>query len=206
MWTKEEKKLVQEAIHEAEAHTTGQIVPVVVEHSGNYSWVTYVSSLVGLVSGTLVGLVNWMLLPWMTDVPVLLVLQFTGALWGWTLGKFPFWIRWMVGGMRLQREVHDHAMASFVRNGVHETHHRVGVLIFISLLEKRVQIIADKGIHDKVGNDFWHGEALKLAKGIRENDSVAAMISVVKEIGARLEKDFPAAVHENELSDEVRER
>ena len=49
------------------------------------------------------------------------------------------------------------AKAQFYQQGVHLTPHHSGVLFFVSLAERYVEIVADKGIHEKLGEAHWQG-------------------------------------------------
>jgi putative membrane protein len=92
-----------------------------------------------------------------------------------------------------------------MRNGVANTHDRTGVLIYVSLRERRVQIIADTAIHAKVGTAFWDAEVKKIAEGIRAGRAAEGLASAILSIGERLAVHFPK--HEgsqNELPDRLR--
>ena len=49
------------------------------------------------------------------------------------------------------------AKAQFYQQGVHMTKHHSGVLFFVSLAEHYVEIVADQGIHEKIGEARWQG-------------------------------------------------
>jgi uncharacterized membrane protein len=64
------------------------------------------------------------------------------------------------GGMPLQslalrRTARERAAQLFARLGVGNTKDRAGVLIYLLLADRRVEILADRGIHERVGDAAW---------------------------------------------------
>jgi putative membrane protein len=105
----------------------------------------------------------------------------------------------------MTEEVKQAAHVSFLRHGLMNTRDRTGVLVFVSLRERRVQILADKGISDKVGKGYWKEEALKLVERIQAGRAAEGMVSVIQDIGQKLEKHFPRKADDtNELSNSLR--
>ncbi len=51
---------------------------------------------------------------------------------------------------RIGEAVHIFALASFSEHGLHYTREHTGILILVSLLEHRVEVLADRGINAKV--------------------------------------------------------
>ncbi len=50
----------------------------------------------------------------------------------------------------MQEKVKNRATRYFMESGVYKTRDRTGILIFISILEKRIELIADSGINAKI--------------------------------------------------------
>jgi len=79
-----------------------------------------------------------------------------------------------------------------------------GILIFISVLERRVQLLADYGIAQKVDQDRWQQIVDKVTLGIKTNSLADKLSEAILECGELLEKDFPRASDDiNELSDNI---
>ena len=61
------------------------------------------------------------------------------------------------------------AHAQFYEQGVQLTREHSGVLLFVSMAERYVEIVADKGIHEKIGEARWQeivdGFTAKVASG-----------------------------------------
>lgn len=207
LFSENDKKLVEAAVKEAESLTSGEIVPVVVDTSADYSFVAHRLGIAGLVLFTAV---IWLLphsqhLFW--EFSAVFAAQALGWVLGWSLGQLPPVIRAMAGAGRMSAEVHETALASFLLNNLHHTEGRTGILVFISCLEHRVEIVADEGIHRVAGQDFWAKESAQIAAGIRDGKPGAVMAQTIKEMGAKLAEHFPIqAGDRNELPNHVRDR
>ena len=100
--------------------------------------------------------------------------------------------------------VHARALQLFVERGIHETRDRSGVLILVSELERRVEILADRGIHERVEAGEWQRDVDELVSSIRGGHAADGVVAVVERIGGLLAQSFPPrADDENELPDEV---
>jgi putative membrane protein len=100
--------------------------------------------------------------------------------------------------------VRNRAKQAFLDHGVTETRDRSGVLIFLSELEHQVQILADRGIHERLGVETWQRHVRTITRAIREDRAGIGIVEVVQEIGEELAAAFPARDDdENELPDGV---
>ena len=79
-----------------------------------------------------------------------------------------------------------------------------GVLFYLSLGQRQFVIWADRGIHDKVGRDFWKGVALQVERDFSQGEFVKGVTHGIKEIGEKLKTYFPWEEGDtNELSNAV---
>jgi putative membrane protein len=203
-FSKQQKELIEQAVKAAESKSSGEIVPVVVAASGDYRGVAIRLSWAGFFLASIAAARVHRDYPFL-DFYFLLGLQVLGALLGWLIGRLPRAIRLLAGEKKTAAEVHEAALAAFTRHGLHHTRDGTGILIFLSLLERRVEILADRGIHAKVGESFWKIEAQKLVLGIREGRAAHGLESVIRDMGGKLAEHFPRAADDtNELSDELR--
>src|SRR5258705_5164887 len=96
----------------------------------------------------------------------------------------------------------ERAVDWFGRLGVWDTEHNSGVLIYLLLADRRVEIVADRGVHSRVGTAAWEaicGEMqLEFARGQFERGVVIG----VRAISDLLAAHFPRSGDSpNELSD-----
>jgi putative membrane protein len=86
--------------------------------------------------------------------------------------------------------VHARAMEQFAHR-LHAARAATGVLVFASLAERRVEIIADEAIHAKVGTEVWD-RAVQAALGpIRAGDPAKGLIAAVEICGRALAEHCP---------------
>ncbi len=200
-----ERKAIENAVREAERLTSGEIVPAVVEKSSRYEWIGYRSALIGWACAT--ALTIWLhnFRPFALDFWEVQATQALGLLVGWFFSKFRFGLRLLVAEPILAEEVLQAAQRSFLKNGLMNTRDRTGVLVFVSLRERRVQILADRGIHEIVGDDFWKAEVARIVKGIRAGCPAEGMVEAIRSIGHKLESHFPRKEDDtNEIPDRLR--
>ena len=78
------------------------------------------------------------------------------------------------------------------------------MLIFLSLFERKVWVLADKGIHGKIHQNTLNKLAGNVSKGIREGRSCEALCEAIKEAGDLLAKLYPpTGTNVDELPDGV---
>lgn len=87
---------------------------------------------------------------------------------------------------------------------VWDTTHNSGVLIYLLLADRRVEIVADRAIHAVVGNTAWDFICGEMQKRFALGEFEQGVIVGIEAISSLLAKYFPLAVGEknpNELSD-----
>ena len=92
---------------------------------------------------------------------------------------------------KIDEEVHQRALQAFFSHNIHATKERTGILIMVSLLEHRVEILADTGINAKVSKDTWQEVLTGMVSKIKSNELTDGICIAVQECGEILAKDFP---------------
>ena len=85
------------------------------------------------------------------------------------------------------------AIELFSQLGVWDTGHNSGVLIYVQLIDHRVEIVADRGIDARVGKAFWHAVCRRLEVAFREGQFESGTLLALNEITAVLAEHFPAS-------------
>ncbi len=102
------------------------------------------------------------------------------------------------------RRVRRRAVELFRAAAERRTTGRTGVLLYLSLLERRAEIVADEAIHAKVAPELW-GEAMAaLLEEVKAGRPADGMVRAVEMIGAVLAEHFPVGQGDaNELPDRL---
>jgi putative membrane protein len=117
------------------------------------------------------------------------------------LVRHPVLLRWFIGRERAASEVARAAFTHFHAEGLQATRDATGVLIYISVLERRVWILGDRGINERLSPHIWEECVSRLVTGIRDKRQCEALCAVIAEVGALLQTHFPPKADDrNELS------
>ena len=186
-FTEAEKTRIHDAIVAAEERTSGEIVPMVVSASARYTEVELLGVTAGLISG--------MMIEWLWSDPWgsghFNLWPGAGALGGYLVCRLPWIKRHLASKRRIEEAVDRFALASFAQEGLHHTRDHAGVLILVSLLEHQVEILADRGIDEKVESGTWEEIASVLTAGIRSGNGCDALCRAIERCGEILAVHFP---------------
>jgi putative membrane protein len=199
----EELSLIKESVEKAEKKTVGEIVPMIVFESDRYPATYFRASL-------FISLCATCLYYYFFDISDkfenIIFVQFAGVFIGYLLAFIPSIRRFLVSAAERNEEVHQRALQGFIENNLHSTTNRSGVLIMVSLLERRVEILADIGINGKVTPDFWKDMVNKLVLNVKTGHLANGLCQCIDECGELLGRHFPASDDQNltnELKDDL---
>nr|WP_294847933.1 TPM domain-containing protein [uncultured Sphingomonas sp.] len=210
---------VSKAIAAAEAKSDGEILAVVTEQSDPYHDVALHWAVLVLIA----------VLAWFAAFPWLLESYFQVFFGGWrpqpTLGqlltllmvvavlKFTVsllilrWRRlriWLTPPRTKQRRVRRRAVSLFKTATEARTVGRTGVLIYLSILERRTEIVADKAIHDVVPEDQWGDAMAAMLADVAQDRPADGIVAAIDKVGAILADHFPkTAADTNEIPDKL---
>jgi putative membrane protein len=192
---------VRDALVAVESRTEGEVVPVVLERSDRHPEACWLAALVALLVGSAL-LVSW--LPWEQPLLVLAFQIGAGAV-GWVLARLlPDLQRLFISEARATEVAEEQAVQEFHRSKLHRTRSATGVLLFVSLLERRVIVLGDEGIHAKVGDDHWTATTQAVLKGIAAGSLCDGLLTGIGLCGEVLAEHFPARRDDvNELPDRL---
>jgi putative membrane protein len=188
LFTPDEKARIETAVQQAEARTSGEIVPMVIDESYDYPRAEILGA--GLFSLAAATSLSW---------------AFFGEslwhfLWLFALCYFPFkqliqrfpaLRRRLIHPDEISAEVKEQAVIAFVEHGLHHTRDKSGILILLSLFEHRVYVLADRGINDVVPLDTWDGIVDTITTGIHRGETCDALCAAIESCGQLLENHFP---------------
>ncbi len=98
----------------------------------------------------------------------------------------------------------DRAAEIFFGLKMDQTKDRNAVLIYIAMKDRQLAVFADKGIHEKAGNDFWNSEVKQMLSSFRKENYTEAIVKMIEQVGDALVTHFPYEKEDkNELPDEI---
>lgn len=211
LFSNEDLKRIEAAVHEAEKATSGEIVPFLVDRSDEYEEAEWrAGALLGSTVLLLVLAEHALSKSWLpVDFALILLLAFLAFLVGMLLTRMsPPLKRFFSGSALLERRVGLRATQAFVSEKVFDTRDRTGILLFVSVLEHRVLVIGDEGINALVKPAAWEEIVQTVTRAVRDGqptkglvDAIAHCANLLRESGAKRRPDDT-----DELSNELRVR
>ena len=96
----------------------------------------------------------------------------------------------------------ERAIEVFSRLRIWDTEHNNGVLIYLLLADRDVEIVADRGIHAKLGSDVWEAICQEMEAAFSERRFEAGVLAGIRAVGEHLEHHFaPRSGKPNEMPD-----
>src|SRR5947199_2063565 len=189
---------IARAVGEIEKKTDAEVVIVVRGRSGSYRQADYLFGLVIAFLGLLFVLFSpfdfhtyWV--PF--DVAALFLLGV------FVSSRSDFLRRLLTTEKFRQAAARTGAAAMFYEAGIANTHAENGLLIYLSLLERRLEVIADRGILKAVPPLKWNHSAFEL-KQVAHDSGPDKLVKAVRDLGRVLAEHMPpTGQNPNELAD-----
>lgn len=198
MLSESDSKRVSDAVAEVEKKTAGEIVVQVVPASDDYAGPRLWAA---VLSGAGLGEAVLLIAPGLSTQYDLLIAAAASLLLWWASG-LPAVLRFIVGEEQRTAMVHRRAKEAFLDNAVFRTRDHSGVLILVSMLEHKVEILADDGIHARVGVEGWNRYVATIVEGVRAGSLASGLEKAIAGIGEELAAAFPPRPDDvNELPD-----
>ncbi len=204
---------IKAAVKDAEDKISGEIVPVIVERSGNYA-ITHFKA--GVISGVFFFVLMVILDRYVLDSATHTLYYdplfiFAIVISGGALGALIPWFwpgakRWLASHVYLQQSSRQSAESAFLEEEIFNTRQRTGIMIFISFFEREVIVMADRGISTVVEQREWDSVVTELVHHIRSGQVAKGVVAGIKKCGdILLEKGFRKSGDDiNELRDDLR--
>jgi hypothetical protein len=107
-----------------------------------------------------------------------------------------------LGPLVAGRSARERAIEVFSRRGVWDTEDNAGVLLYLLLADRRVEIVADRGIHSRVGTAAWDAICGEMQSAFAAGRFEAGAILGIEAISDLLAAHFPPGEENpNELPD-----
>jgi len=213
--SKEDMTKIGSAVNNAESKTSGEIATAMIKESYDYA-------IYELMFAIVIGFVYFVIMMFFAG-SIEQYLQ--GKFWDYSVNYLVMFygfsifivitIFYFIGNItsidrlivpkkiRLQK-VQERATKYFMESGVYNTKDRTGILIFISIMEHRVELLADSGINQKIPKEKWQSIVDNIITGIKKKKITDHLIESIDECGNLLAEHFPIqADDKNELADAI---
>ncbi|MGZ3789204.1 MAG: TPM domain-containing protein [Bacteriovorax sp.] len=186
--SKKDRLLIKNLIDEAERKTKSEIVPMIVHHSDIYPAAHFRAA---IIVSFLFSLILYFSPLTVINPIYFLWIQLPGLYVGYFFGQIPLIKRCLITKDEMDLEVTQRAYTAFFQHNLHLTENHNGVLILISVMEKKIKIIADIGINKKVEQKVWDEIVLAFTQKVQTGNFVDALKDTITATSNVLENYFP---------------
>jgi putative membrane protein len=201
-FSQQDLQLIADAVSKAEQGTSGEIVPVIVQRS------VHLSPIILLLLMTFLFMAS-PLRAWYENTVY-------EATWSWVLLVIPFfylsvylsrflWLKkLLLGSHTVEKTLLQRAELEFYRAKVNSTDLHTGILLFLSLEERKAIVLADEGIAAQLSPSIWDDVIQLILQGAKQNQLTKGFVEAILKCGELLKSYFPLeGENKNELSDRL---
>ncbi|MFZ2161960.1 MAG: TPM domain-containing protein [Sideroxyarcus sp.] len=107
-----------------------------------------------------------------------------------------------IGPLFAGQTARERAIEVFSHLRVWDTEQNNGVLIYLLLADRDVEIVADRGVHARLGQATWEAVCQEMEAAFRQGRFEEGVIAGIRSVGAHLARHYPhTGAKINELSD-----
>ena len=217
--TDADRARVSAAVSAVERRTAGEVVTIVTQQSDDYGEIALLWSALAaflalaalaLFPDFYLGIYDGLTGGWMQEwhprglftVALLVASLKFAAAWLLLLWR-PLRLLLVPGALKHDR-VRARAITWFKVGAERRTHGRTGILIYLSMDERRAEIVADEAIAGRVAPEVWGVAMAAMLAHIREDRLADGLIAAIGEVGVVLAEHFPLGQGDsNELPDRL---
>jgi putative membrane protein len=205
-----DRNRLEQHIAEVEKQTSTQIVLAVIRRSDVYPELPWTAFALGSsMAGLLVCIADAFSNSWTANATPLVVVTAVlgvGAVFAILAMSMPQFARILLTGHRAKTEVRQYAESLFLRRELSATAGRTGILLMVSLFERRVVLLPDTGLSSRLTNDAMHNIIARMTPLLSKNDVHRALEAGLERLSQVLETSAqggPAGSGKNELPDQI---
>lgn len=195
---------IEMAIERAEKNTTGEIVPIVVQNStpiGNLPMILALAVFSGLLVVTFEVLAMDFYQYQFILLPSLALLSLGIGIF---LSRLKAFQKLLTHPSDQKICVMERAELEFVRHKMTATKNRTGILLLISMMERRAVVLADKSISDLLPPETWTEVVRLMTSELKSKNLEKGLVLAIEKCGQILAQHFPSQANDtNELPNKL---
>jgi len=203
-----ERNRLDRLIADAEKRTNAQIVLAVIKRSDDYTelpWKAFALS--ASIAALFIVVLDFILYYWVSYITVLIaaiVILSIGAASALLTIFIPGFARIFLSANRAGVEVKQYAESLFLNRELFATRKRIGILLLVSLFERQVILLPDKGLSSRLTKDSMQDIIACMTQHLAHNELNRALESGLEKLFKALELSTQGTGNiENELSDQI---
>ena len=191
LFSQQDKDRLAAAVNAAEQRTSGEIVPFVAGRSDSYPEAALrAGSLFAFVSLFAFSILSIGTSYWLPlGIAEISMITIGCFVLGVVLAVYvPSFKRLFIPNAALQQRVDEHAAMAFLDEEVFTTRERTGILLFISLFERRVRVLGDSGINKQVRQEEWDEVVRMIIDAMKAGKPADGLVQAIERCGELLER------------------
>lgn len=199
--SEEAKEAFGKAIESVEGVSSAEVVVAVRRRSRRY---VHANFIVGIL-GAFAALATMLYVDYSFSLSSILIDPLiAGVVVGLLSNAFAPLQRWMTPASVKHAAVKTAAQSTFYEKGVRHTSGRTGILVYVSLLERRCEVVPDSGILVAVADGAWKRACARVDAALTHEKDGVAIARAIERLGDVLGPALPVSEDDvNELPDEV---
>ncbi len=194
----DDRQRIRTAVEQAEQATSAEFVTVIARRADSYPFFPLILSTVVVFTASVVAMLVWPDL----EASQLVVGQLTAyGLLSLILRWPPLLMRFIPAGIRRGR-ARAKAHLTYVDLGLATAPDRNGILFFVALGERYVEVIADQGVARHIDDTIWEGIVADFVAAVKRGAVVDGFVAAIEACGAQLRENLPAMANEENRFDD----
>jgi len=195
------KTELYQTIEDIEDNSLVEVVAMVKAQSGSYRDISFGAGAVILF----LAYTYFMFAPTIFDVYLIYFMTIIAFIIGYAIVEFITPVkRVLTSKKRKNKNVEVYGRAIFQKGGIRHTSEKVGIVIYVSLFEKKVYIIADRGAETSIPGEEWKKINESFQNIFKAPDFNKALIENLKSCKLIFSKYIPSTEDDiNELPDDL---
>jgi putative membrane protein len=190
-----EQQQVAAAIARVERQTDAELVTVLAARADDYSYIPLLWA--GIIALLVPGAINYY--PGWLNAQALLLVQWACFIALSLLFRIPSITVHLIPRSVRHWRAANLARRQFLEQKLHHTAGDTGMLIFVSEAEHYVEILVDRGISSRVGDEAWQQSVESFTRQVKAGRTLEGFLECIESCGEQLKRHLPATYERNEL-------